>query len=66
MPTTKGTSWLKNALGNCFALVPMMLPHRVQGSGRVVRDELAARGDFFTRGRGLDLIDAASRVEVPT
>ena len=49
-----------------FALVPMMLLHKVQGTGRVGRDELAARGDLFTRGRWRESINAASRVEVPT
>ena len=49
-----------------FALVPMMLLHRVQGTGRVGRDELAARGDLFTRGRWRELIDFALKVEVPT
>ena len=49
-----------------FALVPMMLLHRVQVTGRVGGDELAARGDLFTRGRWRELIDEALRVEVST
>ena len=51
-PTTKG---MEERAWKLFALVPMMLLHRLQVTGRVGRDEgrdeFAARGDLFTRGQ---------------
>ena len=42
-----------------FALIPMMLLHRPQGTKAVGKEELAHRAEEFSRGRWIDLISQA-------
>ena len=44
-----------------FAVVSRMLIHRVQGTRSVGRDEFAARGELFVRGRWRELLGAQKR-----
>ena len=42
-----------------FALIPTMLLHKPQGTGKVSRDEFAKRVDDFFQGRWAELLNAA-------
>ena len=61
----EGDELVEERAWKLFALVPRMLMHRVHGTGSVGRDELAARGELFVRGRWRELLSSA-RNSIPT